>query len=109
MISRKSLVGLAGIVMALVGCASVSTAGWSNFEPYDGPNGQPMFKYYALSNSLSKENDPVAEQERIAYLEKYLSRNKYCPKGYKIISRKVAWYADGALDGSKIYYVGVCN
>ena len=105
----KTLTIFAVATMVLVGCASTSTYGWTSFEPYDGPNGQQMFKYRAATNPFNKEDDPVVEKERISFLDEYLKKSGYCPNGYKIISRKTAWAGSGAIDSKRIYYVGVCN
>lgn len=105
----KSLAGIALVCLSLIGCASTSTYGWTSFEPYDGPNGQQMFKYRARTNPFNKEDDSAIEKERLSFLEEYLKRSNYCPNGYRIVSRKTAWNGGDIGDFKNIYYVGACN
>lgn len=97
-----TIIALAG--MALAGCAT--PAMHSAFEPYDDASGKEMFKYWTLANDANNQND---EKERIQTLDTWLKKSNYCPNGYKIVSRKVAWMGGYLDDHKKIYYVGVCN
>lgn len=100
----KTLTLAASAGIALAGCATPVTV--SGFEPYDATDGKAMFKYYSY---IGNPDDPGDEKERIAMLDLWLKKSNYCPNGYKITSRKVAW-GGAALDSSKkIYYVGTCN
>lgn len=90
--------------LALVGCAVPREV--SSFEPYDGQNNQQMFKYSAFARDANNAQD---EKERLDTLTLWLQKSDYCPNGYKIISRKVAWWGGNFDSLKKIYYVGVCN
>ena len=90
--------------MVLVGCATPREV--SSFEPYDGQNHQPMFKYSAFARDA---DNPQDEKERLDTLTIWLKKSDYCPNGYKIVSRKVAWWGGNVDSLKKIYYVGVCN
>lgn len=105
---NSALSALMLFVIAISGCSSMNKRIESRFEPYKSANGQQEFKFFAHSNRFSPEYDKDSENERMEWLQTWLTDNKMCPNGYVITQRTVVdvGLGDAVKD---IYYYGKCK
>lgn len=101
----KKLLILA-VTVLLAGCSVIAAIDKSatTFEPMT-IEGAPGFKYMGFSDNIYPLDSEAAEQQRMDWLNEWLSDNSYCQGGYKITSRtpvKQTWATH------YIYYQGVC-
>ena len=102
---RAATVAAVLLAMATTGCVAPRVAG-SQFEP-EGTNG---FRYTARTAILAdREDDPAAERTRMTWLREWLTLNKLCPNGYRILSRQPVLLQDTLGPIYDIRYKGECQ
>ncbi len=104
-------------VLLLSGCGAGYMSG-SNIERMAFTAFEPLssnqFKFNALTyydtTPPEVRQSKKSEQEtvRIAWLDKYLSQNKMCDKGYKIDRRTSSLNIDAHFTQHQIFYYGHC-
>lgn len=100
-------VAAAATLSLLAACSSIDRANLTEFQPM----GDGTFRYEAAAASIGRDpSDPIAEAERMRWLETYLADNTLCPAGYEITDRTAVLTQQGLLgDGYRIYYTGTCK
>lgn len=90
----------------LAGCASYDRHAMTSFEPSGD-----SFRFEANADPVIYPLDSAAaEQDRMVWLETYLSQNNMCPDGYTITERKPVITGE-PLTGTdyRIFYQGHCT
>jgi hypothetical protein len=94
------------MLILFTGCAS-DRIYRTTFEPLDGPSREHQFRFTAQSDIIYPGNTPDGERIRMDWLETWLKASNYCPKGYRILSKRDI--QRGSYEGGRDYfYTGEC-
>ncbi len=100
---RLATIAIAASVLS--GCSAYDRAALTTFEPI----GSDHFRFKAFADNIYPLDSPGGEQERIGWLQEYLTDNKFCLSGYVIDERKVVVKVKGALGTVyDLFYSGHC-
>ncbi len=96
------------VVLFLTSCANQSKTTYTRFEPFTSQSGAQSFKYFSKSDRFNPAYDKASEDERMEWLNMWLSDNHLCKYGYVLSERKEVdlGYGDAVKD---IYYTGTCK
>lgn len=98
-----------GIALILCGCANIDRTKVTQLEPYKSSDGQQYFRYLAYAGSTYPADTKEAEDQRMAWLDIWLSENKLCKSGFAITDRNVVIANAWPYDRTIIYYTGQCK
>jgi hypothetical protein len=95
------------VLFLLISCSNQNKLTYTRFEPYVEKNGAQSFKFFSKSNRLNPAYDLDSENERLEWLNMWLTDNKLCKDGFVISERKEVdiGYGPAVKD---IYYIGAC-
>lgn len=91
----------------LTSCATIDRPHLSSFEPI----GASEFRFKARADAMVYREDTTdGEEERMRWLQQYLTDNGICPTGYDIVSRRVVIVAERLMGRiNDIFYTGRCR
>ena len=70
------------------GCATQHKLTYTKFEPFVSQTGEQKFKFFAHSTFFNPSFDKESENERMEWLQMWLTDNALCKNGYTIVERK---------------------
>ena len=96
-------------LFVLFGCAGIDRTKVTQLQPYKSNDGQQYFNYLAYAGSTYPTNTKEAEDQRMAWLETWLSENNLCKSGFSITERNEVKANTWLYDRTNIYYTGKCK
>lgn len=95
-------------IFAISGCATRHKLTYTKFEPFVAQTGEQKFKFFAHSTFFNPSFDKESENERMEWLQMWLTDNSLCKNGYTIVERKEVDLGFGS-EVKDIYYTGQCK
>ena len=97
---------IATIACILTGCADYDLREMSTLEPL----GNGTFKWKTMADAVYPIDNPRAEAQRMAQLDKMMKLNQQCVRGYAVLDRSATRKIHGALgDIYDVFYSVKCR
>jgi len=100
-------------VVTLTGCAAMHESPdyvrHTNSALVDGIDGSDIFQFQAKAGSEYPADDPAAEALRIRWLEGWLTQQRKCPDGYRILKRREFGFVEYNPAGYDLVYELQCK